>query len=1049
MVNAFDDTDTLPLPPPLDSGSQNGRHGSETDDMQRDRFRLGRELARDFEDMATFTGPLPPPLGDYTDTLGTFDLTRDVKGASKRKIPLGVPKHYCEDYNPADSMLHHSPPTLDAEGIQAQFADFSMAADHRPEDSESYEVGRGHRDTRIDSLLNNTTDFFSMNPVTVVPSRGRRGGPTDQSGMGTSKSNTRSRKHHVPAYASPLQKSQVPSLEFSLSSTPRRGESQKESSARRRVEQPSKIMDVVSNSGSSASASKPRESSRNRDSEEDALSEINIRQKRSRIPAQKNLRKSSLPAIQRNRVADDEKLNSATKTRRTKATPPIPRAFKSTSDFLKELGVDGNTNTFNLQNKLGELKSTSTRPSQGTSSSRARTVEASFAIPKLPDMTDLFSANDVTRFSTKQGAATTSHVPIESIPIPHDSRALLAAMKLLEQKVDRLENARVSNQQTCKRLEDELRQAENQHHVKQRHYRQKVADNTFNLSEDGGALERAQQKANIEWKMEKLKMETHIESLRKNIDQVSDQLDEARQCLHVFQEDHDAAVSSVAAAIAAQEDLKIANQKLERQLAQSERNRQQVEDAALKQRQDYEAMESRLRKRAREAREAAAVAEEAMLDAARRELEAKQAASKLQSSDHGDHTKALERELHTKHDQPRQRPSPTDFDERVRDELLRIRPDLFHHHSPPHIPYGQAKHEGSKYTPPETTSRRASKNQIKGGAPEGPSDPPKDRLNRADDHLSGSDETAKLTLSPDEVRKLRKDIHAERYGRKSAQRLKSQAERCSPHTATRESALRRDGRRIVKVVYLLDDNTEVLELANELGQPKESASSNPGTEVGRDERPTSPQKDPTQPVAPSVRFAESADSAEESSTHGDAGTTPNHDAEHEDHDPDHCTVCLRYSRLRRQQQVHDEENPIADLDASGIMPAPELDPRSRRVISSNSSVDGDCTARPSADPELQLERVVKQLQDEFRHLKLVYQDKSDTFTKLDPSVGWRRRKALTNELNELVAEMGAKADQIYALYDVKEEIVGARARKPTGAESEGTEDLLHILGNRC
>lgn len=64
-------------------------------------------------------------------------------------------------------------------------------------------------------------------------------------------------------------------------------------------------------------------------------------------------------------------------------------------------------------------------------------------------------------------------------------------------------------------------------------------------------------------------------------------------------------------------------------------------------------------------------------------------------------------------------------------------------------------------------------------------------------------------------------------------------------------------------------------------------------------------------------------------------------------------------------------------------------------------------------------------------------------------MGWRRRKALTNELNELVAEMGAKADQIYALYDVKEEIVGARARKPTGAESEGTEDLLHILGNRC
>lgn len=43
--------------------------------------------------------------------------------------------------------------------------------------------------------------------------------------------------------------------------------------------------------------------------------------------------------------------------------------------------------------------------------------------------------------------------------------------------------------------------------------------------------------------------------------------------------------------------------------------------------------------------------------------------------------------------------------------------------------------------------------------------------------------------------------------------------------------------------------------------------------------------------------------------------------------------------------------------------------------------------------------------------------------KLDPTIGKKRRKTLTNEMNELVAEMDYKCDQIYALYDVNEEFI--------------------------
>ena len=56
---------------------------------------------------------------------------------------------------------------------------------------------------------------------------------------------------------------------------------------------------------------------------------------------------------------------------------------------------------------------------------------------------------------------------------------------------------------------------------------------------------------------------------------------------------------------------------------------------------------------------------------------------------------------------------------------------------------------------------------------------------------------------------------------------------------------------------------------------------------------------------------------------------------------------------------------------------------------------------------------------------------------LDPSMGKRRRKTLTGEMNELVAEMDYKCDQIYALYDVNEEFGG---RMDSEDEDEDEEE---------
>ena len=59
---------------------------------------------------------------------------------------------------------------------------------------------------------------------------------------------------------------------------------------------------------------------------------------------------------------------------------------------------------------------------------------------------------------------------------------------------------------------------------------------------------------------------------------------------------------------------------------------------------------------------------------------------------------------------------------------------------------------------------------------------------------------------------------------------------------------------------------------------------------------------------------------------------------------------------------------------------------------------------------------------------------------LDPSMGKRRRKTLTGEMNELVAEMDYKCDQIYALYDVNEEFGGRMDSEDEDEDDEEEEE---------
>lgn len=95
----------------------------------------------------------------------------------------------------------------------------------------------------------------------------------------------------------------------------------------------------------------------------------------------------------------------------------------------------------------------------------------------------------------------------------------------------------------------------------------------------------------------------------------------------------------------------------------------------------------------------------------------------------------------------------------------------------------------------------------------------------------------------------------------------------------------------------------------------------------------------------------------------------NHLAEH---DPKQCTVCARMTKLQIQEHEQRMQNPLADIDNSMAILAPSLEPVSRKrgPIRVVNGYEEEPTPRPSQAPKRQLSKVVRQLSDEFAHLKL-------------------------------------------------------------------------------
>jgi len=730
-------------------------------DPESDRLRLGRELARDFghdsfSSNSSHGGANGNNNGEETDTLGSFDISRDARGTSTRRV----------------DMLQHTP-TIDSRLFSQEFADFTMAGRDGDDDDEevtdSIEVGRG--DNNGSGLR--SVDFSSYIPFSLGAGSGRKQDRKMSSFFSTVSPNPPARlqsissTHSDPSEypkasrrrngastannkpkekAKPGQESQglggltgfdLAQVELSTPKNNSRGRSRLGTTGIGTGV--SKISDFISNSSSGGSRSRFRggQSKSPRDEHGDTASDAGSVSGRARPSntrfaslKSKHTSSSSVPGggARGNRVGKDDDLTAdvpaiVAKARRTGtgADKAVPKSFKSTDAFLQELGLDGHTTTTDLKERLDRLKDVDAGRAPGLYKPTDEAIgvtQQSFLLPQMSDLSELISGHpgDATRFSRKRtsGGFSKTHKPLGSIPVPHDERAILMAMKLLQDKVEALEGSKAEAEQQCMHLEHELRRSEAR--LRQEQHRAKAAedglirkrggDSAFGGSNDGDAEERAKEKMKLEHQMEKLsalpllslvkcifahnsaELETTINSLRTQLDMLTRELEVSKIALRHMQEERNSAINSVAMAISTNEDLKAVNEGLRIEIAHLRQGRSDYDSKD----KEWKIHDDGLRRKARETREAAAVAEVVARDAARREKGKEAAANEGSAMTERGEQRAREKEAENARERldiegkkiaEEQRAKERialqkeRFNKMVEHQLRKLRPDLF------------------------------------------------------------------------------------------------------------------------------------------------------------------------------------------------------------------------------------------------------------------------------------------------------------------------------------------------------------------------------------
>ncbi|KAH0284665.1 hypothetical protein M436DRAFT_43851 [Aureobasidium namibiae CBS 147.97] len=678
--------------------------------------------------------------------------------------------------------------------------------------------------------------------------------------------------------------------------------------------------------------------------------------------------------------------------------------------------------------------STPQRPLQNpTATWTGSQTQASFMLPDLPNITELVSGvrkDGTPVFSRSQKSRsrftsasynnptitnTIAHANINSIAVPDEEKAIFASLQLLKDKVANLEAEKSEAQKRLEEYEAEVGQLKSRLDVEQKLRR---PDSALGEDDDGSAKER--------WRVERATLKSTIKALQDRLDRGERKLSVNDIAVKHLTKERDGLVTQLGVAYYNSEELKNeniqlrdSNQDMEDDVAtlQAENGRLRVRLAQIKaqfhdETQQWNSRESDLK--ARIHRREAAV----------RDMQPDQTAQSAPAQDHT--SKSSKSRVAQDSLQPTNKRRSSG------------RPGQDTKHNIMDSIENEIRRSRSTAAPADVRSRSRSKSNTRHNTTK--PHPIVDvsdvdsttnlnfsrtaRDEPADNNEDSRDITYLSFLDPRELARLRKTLEEERRASKtaravSAPQAQDNATSTNVTTMPRKSSLKdlvKDDTGRFTIRSQVDENTGLLKNvriqsphtsdAISYSEPRESMEASfMSTSSRRRNRTKSIEEMTSAFILPDITLHTGPGAqATMAETVGDIS-----------HDNLNCTVCP-------SQDSQDKEVTIP-------LPVP---------VSEREIDDSNATIRPSQPPPIALATVLKQLEDEVKHLKLQLQSYEKMYNKHDPALGRRKRLAVKQKMDYLMAEIERRSDQIYALYDVLE------GQKSSAADMDGEQQLQEL-----
>lgn len=523
---------------------------------ERDKQRLYREMVQDFDQTSFSAGSAQDVRGNaYDDTDNSYNLRASARG----KPSAG------------NNILYDSPASVfNSRMLHDQFADFSMAGPNFDVNSSMVEVGRG------DNNNNKTSKASSSKPTPLSAIKRQR--RTNLNQQLNSPSPARMSLEKRLGERSLFNQDNTNTNGFTdnsigmNTSTPKRPAAQ---TSRKASSSLPKTTEQVS------SAEKKKRNSTfqpyvNEDEGSSTLSETPERFNRSTT-----------------RRSNHESKKEA-----------VPSGFKTTKQFIAELGLDTDTATVNLNEK----------PQVQARAVNIDPTTQSFLIPQMSDVSEVIG--DVTKaFAARRrkevGVAahdkTPNHRPIESIPLPPDEKATLEAMMELRDKVRGLEDDNQALQLQNQDLQSIIRSLKQELALERKRVTHLetaydsiakldakkptvgLSNVDFERVKIGHVAEKNSTSRNTSFKdlsLTCIGLETTISTLRTRVDELTHQLETTRASLRDGQRVREEAIRHAANLAAENEDLKSTDSALRNEIERLQRELFDRDNAFEEERQE-------------------------------------------------------------------------------------------------------------------------------------------------------------------------------------------------------------------------------------------------------------------------------------------------------------------------------------------------------------------------------------------------------------------------------------------------------------------------------